>query len=68
MGRERALGWSTEQSLGLFSNDLFAANYFVLPLPQRLIGDGLQVIDIVQKYIRHKVHLRFDISWDRNID
>jgi hypothetical protein len=67
MGRSTRFG-ALEESGGLFEDDLLAPGDFLLALLKVIVGDALEIIDVVQENILHEVHLWFNVARDGDVD
>src|ERR1035437_7823183 len=58
----------TQQRLRLFADDLFAAGDFFLTLLEVIVGNGLQVVHVVEIYVCQEVDFRLDVAGHGDVD
>src|SRR5437870_2547954 len=72
-GRTRAgcqtrMPFGAQQRSGLLPNDRFASGDLLAALLEGVVGDGLEVVDVVEVNVLQKVHLGFDVPRHRDVD
>src|SRR6185436_14589876 len=55
-----------KQGGDFFADNLFATDDLLLALLQVVVGDRLQVVDVVEIDVRHQVHLGIDVAGHRD--
>src|SRR5438552_14217445 len=54
----------TQQSISFLSNDSLAADDFLLTQTQVIVGDCLQIVDVIKIDIFQEIHFWFDVAWN----
>ena len=67
-GRQPGRLFRVQQRFDLLPDDGFATDDFLAPLFEVIVGDGLQVVNVVEVNVFQKIHLGLDIPWYRDVN
>src|SRR5947199_10198494 len=67
-GRQSERLFRAQQHFDLLTSDGFATDDFLAPLFEVIVGDGLQVVNVVEVNVFQKIHLGLDIPWYRDVN
>src|SRR4051812_34856647 len=59
---------TSNQGARFLLNDRFTPRDLFLALLQVIVGDGLQVVDVVEVDILEEIHFRLDVAGHRDVD
>src|SRR5207302_10854722 len=67
-GRQAGRPFRVQQRFDLLTDHGFATGDFLTTLFEIIVGDGLQIVNVVEVNVFQKIHFRLDVTWYRDVD